>query len=184
MDPELSFIQANLAKVEPGHVVLDPFCGTGGLLIAAAHFGANVLGTEIDYQIARAIGRSSRVGEEFLTDDHSVLANFQQYGLERRFLGILIGDASRHGLWRSSADGYVDAIVADPPYGVREKGRKVGNKKRKAHWTEEGASREVRFPEKTVYNLSSVFLDLLDLSAKLLRIGGRVAFWFPVLREE
>lgn len=126
MDPELSFIQANLARVEPGHVVLDPFCGTGrlerittitqtlgGLLIAAAHFGANVLGTEIDYQIARAIGRSSRVGEEFLTDDHSVLANFQQYGLERRFLGILIGDASRHGLWRSSADGYVDAIVAD-----------------------------------------------------------------------
>lgn len=44
--------------------------------------------------------------------------------------------------------------------------------------------REIRFPEKTVYNLSSVFLDLLDLSAKLLRIGGRIAFWFPVLREE
>lgn len=72
-----------------------------------------MLGTEIDYQIARAVGRSSRVGEKQLTKEHSVRANFEQYGLHDRFLGILIGDTSRHGLWRADADGYVGAIVAD-----------------------------------------------------------------------
>jgi hypothetical protein len=29
MDPTLSFIMANLARVKPGDVVYDPFCGTG-----------------------------------------------------------------------------------------------------------------------------------------------------------
>ncbi|VDO68154.1 unnamed protein product, partial [Onchocerca flexuosa] len=29
IDPELSFLQANIAKVDVGSLVLDPFCGTG-----------------------------------------------------------------------------------------------------------------------------------------------------------
>ena len=29
MDPTLSFIMTNLAKVRAGDLVLDPFCGTG-----------------------------------------------------------------------------------------------------------------------------------------------------------
>jgi tRNA (guanine10-N2)-methyltransferase len=29
MDPELAFIQANLALTSPGSLALDPFCGTG-----------------------------------------------------------------------------------------------------------------------------------------------------------
>lgn len=29
MDPELSFIQANLVKANRGAFTLDPFCGTG-----------------------------------------------------------------------------------------------------------------------------------------------------------
>jgi tRNA (guanine10-N2)-methyltransferase len=184
MDPELSFIQANLVRANQGMLVLDPFCGTGGLIIAAAHFGATVMGTEINYQVAKAIGRSSRVGEETLTEKHSVAANFRQYNLEERFLGILIADASKQSLWRQQTEGIFDAIVADPPYGVREKGRKVGNKKRKAHWIEETERQPGHFPEKTVYSLSDVFLDLLNLSAKLLRVGGRVGFWFPIARDE
>ncbi|CAD6198328.1 unnamed protein product [Caenorhabditis auriculariae] len=58
MDPELSFIQANIAQVMPGELVLDPFVGTGGLILPAAHFGAFVLGTEINYQTARALGKT------------------------------------------------------------------------------------------------------------------------------
>lgn len=29
IDPELSFLQANIAKAAIGSLVLDPFCGTG-----------------------------------------------------------------------------------------------------------------------------------------------------------
>ncbi|KAL8446014.1 hypothetical protein Emag_004866 [Eimeria magna] len=39
LDCELAFVMCNQGLVEANHVVLDPFVGTGGLLIAAAHYG-------------------------------------------------------------------------------------------------------------------------------------------------
>ena len=38
--------------------MLDPFVGTGGLILPPAEFGANVIGAELNYQIARGIGKS------------------------------------------------------------------------------------------------------------------------------
>uniref|UniRef100_A0A914C6L1 UPF0020 domain-containing protein n=1 Tax=Acrobeloides nanus TaxID=290746 RepID=A0A914C6L1_9BILA len=184
MDPELALIQANLVMARPGAIVLDPFCGTGGLILPASHFGATTVGTEINYQIARAEGVSARMGEGKLTANQSVLANFEQYGIADKFLGILIADASRHSLWRYGENGIFDAITTDPPYGVREKGRKVGNKKRKPHWTLPGSAHEQHYPEKQVYGITQVFLDLLNLAAKVLVISGRIAFWYPVVRNE
>ena len=118
MDPELAFIQANMSGVQANNLVCDPFCGTGlltlqirptdffyssgGLLIAAAHFGAFVTGTEINYAIVRAVGRSSRAGEgDLRPKKHSLAANFAQYALVDRFLGVLNADASQAQLWRA-----------------------------------------------------------------------------------
>lgn len=187
MDPEFSFIQANLVRAGTGSLVLDPFCGTAGILIAAAHFGAVVVGTEINYQIARAKGKSSRVGRKYLSSEESVAGNFEQYGISDRFCSLLIADASRHAIWRIERPNNAnifDAIVTDPPYGIREKGRKVGNKPKKSHWGSSSAEHEFHYPEKTKYAMSSVFLDLLDLAVLILVVGGRIAFWFPVFREE
>ncbi|KAH8097679.1 tRNA (guanine-N2-)-methyltransferase [Aureococcus anophagefferens] len=39
MDAELAFIMARLANVREGDAVLDPFCGTGGCLLACAAYG-------------------------------------------------------------------------------------------------------------------------------------------------
>ena len=39
LDPELTFVMANLAGAGPCSLVLDPFCGTGSTLLACAHFG-------------------------------------------------------------------------------------------------------------------------------------------------
>jgi hypothetical protein len=36
------------ALVGPGQLVLDPFCGTGSLLVAAAYLGADVVGSDVD----------------------------------------------------------------------------------------------------------------------------------------
>lgn len=39
MDAQLSLLMANQAQVLPGDVLLDPFVGSGSLLVAAGHFG-------------------------------------------------------------------------------------------------------------------------------------------------
>uniref|UniRef100_A0A183CBX3 tRNA (guanine(10)-N(2))-methyltransferase TRMT11 n=1 Tax=Globodera pallida TaxID=36090 RepID=A0A183CBX3_GLOPA len=215
MDPELAFIQTNLANVRPGAVVMDPFCGTGGLLLSAAHFGSYVFGVEIKWDVARAKGKSSRAGEHWLNAEQSIRANFDQYDLcDGRFLGVVLADSSRPELWHhSAADGTIDAIITDPPYGIRERGQRLGVHNRSAKgdnrskvgrmehkMAENGPSAEseltqqgavigneeqilhfdVGYPEKQKYAMSNVFLDLMDLAARLLRPGGRLAFWFPV----
>lgn len=49
MDPLLSLIMANLAAVRRHDIVIDPFVGTGSILVAAAALGCQVLGSDIDY---------------------------------------------------------------------------------------------------------------------------------------
>ncbi|CAD5235035.1 unnamed protein product [Bursaphelenchus xylophilus] len=181
MDPELSFIQANISHVKQGDLVLDSFCGTGGLILAAARFGAIVLGSEISYMIARAKGSSARMGEGELKDDQNVLANFVQQGLDHRFAGLILADASQHKLWRSTE--LFDAIVADPPYGVREKGRKLGKNGEKDGWLKNENTHVDRYPEKTKYRTTTLYLDLMDFAANYLVVEGHVSFWYPVLRE-
>lgn len=39
MDPQLSLLMANQAQIRKGDVVIDPFVGSGSLLVAAATFG-------------------------------------------------------------------------------------------------------------------------------------------------
>jgi tRNA (guanine10-N2)-methyltransferase len=40
MDAEIAFLMANQGLAGPGKLVYDPFVGTGSILVAAAHFGA------------------------------------------------------------------------------------------------------------------------------------------------
>ncbi|ETE65965.1 tRNA guanosine-2'-O-methyltransferase TRM11-like protein, partial [Ophiophagus hannah] len=65
MHSGLAFIMANHGKVKPNNIVFDPFVGTGGLLIASAHFGAYVCGTDIDYNIAKLVERI-KSGEDLM----------------------------------------------------------------------------------------------------------------------
>lgn len=41
MDHEAAFVMANQARIEPGMAVLDPYAGSGGLLLSAAALGAH-----------------------------------------------------------------------------------------------------------------------------------------------
>ena len=53
MSPNLARCMANLARVNEGDVVLDPFCGTGGILIEAGLIGCKVIGCDIDWKMKK-----------------------------------------------------------------------------------------------------------------------------------
>ncbi|XP_074030901.1 tRNA (guanine(10)-N(2))-methyltransferase TRMT11 [Leptinotarsa decemlineata] len=179
MDPQLSLLMANQAKVKEGDIILDPFVGTGSLLVAAAHFGGYVLGTDIDYLMLHARTRPSRINQKRRETDESIKANMKQYNLEHRYLDVLVNDFSVP-FWRD--DFQFDAIITDPPYGIREATEKIGTAKENCIIKEEHLPTHI--PAKIEYGISNIYKDLLAFSAKHLKVGGCVVCWFPVFRED
>jgi tRNA (guanine10-N2)-dimethyltransferase len=98
MDPLLARALANVAGARPGATVLDPMCGTGGILVEAGLVGSRVLG--IDAQ-AKMVRGSRQNLARFLDGDWHVAR----------------GDARSLPV----ADGAVDAVVFDAPYGRQSK---------------------------------------------------------------
>ena len=47
MDAAIAFIMANVANARPGCLVLDPFVGSGSILVACAKLGARCMGADI-----------------------------------------------------------------------------------------------------------------------------------------
>ncbi|KAF0295650.1 tRNA (guanine(10)-N2)-methyltransferase [Amphibalanus amphitrite] len=183
MDPELALIMANMARVRSGDTVYDPFVGTGSLLVAAAHFGGHVLGTDIDYLTVHARTRPSRVQERGRRRGagESIAANLRQYGLQSRLVDVLVADAALPALWRRGVT--VDAIITDPPYGIREPTERVGSA-RPSGGAIPAQHRAAHFPSKVAYGPGALFGDLLRLAADRLTLGGRLVFWLPVTRAQ
>lgn len=120
MDAELALITANFALSALGKMVYDPFVGTGSFAVSCSHFGALTLGSDIDGRQIR--GKKGR----------SVLSNFQQYGLVSAYLDGFVSDLTNSPLRKTK---FLDAIVCDPPYGVRE-GLKVLGSRDPEKWKE------------------------------------------------
>ena len=98
MDPLLARALANVAGARPGATVLDPMCGTGGILIEAGLVGARVVGTDAQQQMVE--GTRANLAAFLDGDFHVARA-------DARSLPV--------------ADGGVDAVVFDAPYGRQSK---------------------------------------------------------------
>ncbi|XP_017781045.1 PREDICTED: tRNA (guanine(10)-N2)-methyltransferase homolog [Nicrophorus vespilloides] len=179
MDAQLSLLMANQAQIRNGDLVLDPFVGTGSLLVAAAQFGGYVLGSDIDYLMLHARTRPSRITQQVRDDDEGVKANMMQYNLEKHYLDVLVNDCSIP-FWRDNL--MFDAIITDPPYGIRESTEKIGTSKVNCKISEDHLKTHI--PAKVEYSLSTVYFDLLNFSAKHLKMGGRLVCWFPIFRDD
>ncbi len=83
-------------------------------------------GADLDYKLIHAFGLSSRQGQKYRSKNENIRNNLKQYGLEDFFLDILVADFSSPYI---KAGYKFDAIITDPPYGIREKAKKVGQKK-------------------------------------------------------
>jgi tRNA (guanine10-N2)-dimethyltransferase len=65
--PKLSRALVNLSGVQPGDAFLDPFCGTGSLLIEASIIGAEPVGIDIARKMVRGARRNSiKYGQPWL----------------------------------------------------------------------------------------------------------------------
>ncbi|XP_053141266.1 tRNA (guanine(10)-N2)-methyltransferase homolog isoform X2 [Hemicordylus capensis] len=179
MDACLAFIMANHGRVKPNDIVFDPFVGTGGLLIASAHFGAYVFGTDIDYSTVHGLGKASRKNQKWRGPDENIRANLRQYGLEKYYLDVLVSDASKP-VWRKGVQ--LDAIITDPPYGIREATRRTGSQKEMAKVTARGTENHISISSN--YHLSDILFDLLTFAAEYLVVGGRLVYWLPVYKPE
>lgn len=102
MDPMLARAVTNMAGVEPGDRVLDPMCGTGGILLEAARVGARPVGLDVQSKMVRGTRENlSRVVDEptvlrgdagglpFATDAVASVAFDTPYGRQSRVAGDL-----------------------------------------------------------------------------------------------
>ncbi|KAL1306786.1 hypothetical protein AAFC00_005447 [Neodothiora populina] len=184
MDSELALVTANMALAGPGKLMYDPFTGTGSFPIACAEFGTTVLGSDID-------GRSIRG-----TPKRNVVSNFVQYGTLHRYLdgfvsdltnsplrGCLGGLGGRKGRW-------LDGIVCDPPYGVREGLKVLGSVKedlKKEVILPNGVPAHLQagyIPPKRAYSFEAMLDDILDFGYDMLVDNGRLCMWMPTANDE
>ncbi|RMZ84054.1 hypothetical protein DV737_g1352, partial [Chaetothyriales sp. CBS 132003] len=188
MDAELALITATLALASPGKLFLDPFCGTGGFMVAAAELGAVVLGSDIDGRSFRGKGEGVEKG---------VGRNMKLYGIDALFGDCLTSDLTNTPLRRNRVR-WLDGIIADIPYGVREGLKVLGRKQLVKEGAEEG-SLVVKQPHKIggvlahtlpgyiapkkPYSFSKLLEDILDFAARTLVDSGRLAFWMPTANE-
>ena len=92
MPAKLARAMVNLAQPRKGDLVLDPFCGTGGILVEAGLIGCRVLGFDAKPHMLRG-----------------GLKNILHYGIKPE--GVAIADARYPPVTKA------DCIVTDPPYG-------------------------------------------------------------------
>lgn len=190
MDAELALLTANIALAAPGKLFYDPFMGTGGFPLACAHFGAVVCGSDIDGRSIRGTGGSARKGQ---TGKKDVEGNFKQYGLDSGYLGAFVSDLTNTPLRilphnQDNTKGYLDGIVCDPPYGIRE-GLKVLGSREKLKDAERVTHMD-RFmepsyiPPKRPYSFTAILDDILAFAVATLVENGRLSMWMPTANDD
>ena len=94
MSPKLALCMVNLAHVKEGDIVLDPFCGTGGILIEAGDLNTTLIASDLE----KCMYEGTK-----LNLAHEGFENFKVYWEDVRKLEI---------------EETVDAVAMDPPYGI------------------------------------------------------------------
>ncbi|KAI4197047.1 MAG: hypothetical protein LQ350_006177 [Teloschistes chrysophthalmus] len=174
MDSELALLTANLTQAAPGKLFYDPFVGTGSFSIACAHFGAVCMGSDID-------GRAVR-GKKGI----NIATNFQQYKLEDKSLDNFLADLTHTPLrWGR----FLDGIICDPPYGVREGLKVLGSRDgsgKEVVWIDGQAAylQDKYIPPKKPYSFERMLDDILDFAVESLVDGARLSLWIPTANDE
>lgn len=94
LHPKFARALVNLTCVRRGEVLLDPFCGTGGILIEGSLIGIRVMGSDISARMVKGC-----------------LKNLEHFGARAEKIEVAdVGEIV-------DLFGKVDAVATDPPYG-------------------------------------------------------------------
>jgi tRNA (guanine10-N2)-dimethyltransferase len=91
--PRLARAVVNIARVRQNDVVLDPYCGTGGMIVEAGLIGAEAVGCDVQKMILKG-----------------AKLNLDYYGVD---YSVFLQDAGDMAI----KDNCVDIVLTDPPYG-------------------------------------------------------------------
>ena len=94
MSPKLARCMVNLSRVKAGQLVLDPFCGTGGILIEAGLIGCKVVGSDVNWKMKNGTA---------INLEYCGIKDYRTFHLDVRELKMYEKVAS---------------VVTDPPYGI------------------------------------------------------------------
>ncbi|OED30621.1 DNA methyltransferase [Methanosphaera sp. WGK6] len=94
MSPKLALCMVNLAHVHENDLVLDPFCGTGGILIEAGELNTKLIGSDIEKHMYE--GTKLNLAHEGFKDFEIMWEDVRKLELTEK----------------------VDAVAMDPPYGI------------------------------------------------------------------
>ena len=94
MNPKLARCMVNLSRIKEGELLLDPFCGTGGILIEAGLIGCKVVGSDIYWKMQNGTA---------INLDHYGITDYRTFHLDVRELKMYEK---------------VSSVVTDPPYGI------------------------------------------------------------------
>lgn len=94
MNPKLARCMVNLSRIKEGELLLDPFCGTGGILIEAGLIGCKVVGSDVYWKMKNGTA---------INLDYYGITDYRTFHLDVRELKMYEKVAS---------------VVTDPPYGI------------------------------------------------------------------
>ena len=177
-DSDLAFMMVNQAKVCRNALLFDPFVGTGSILIAGSALGAVCFGSEIDIRVLNGygVGRLNKQSpyKNVNNDRVDVFLNFKYYNLQRPEICRLDSVATVF-----NTEGFFDAIVCDPPYGIRASARESGTR----HGKPISKTKDNIIPTK-ITNCISITDKLFGVASNVLKVGGRLVFLFPCIEGE
>ncbi|CCW61294.1 unnamed protein product [Phytomonas sp. EM1] len=199
MPPEEAIAMANVCSIQPADYVCDPFCGTGSLLVSAAHCGAHTIGMDADGRAMRSGSRKVSSSLQMQQQRKLALSAYSEEELsaltaEERLLPSMKSNFTLYGLrppecvrmnfssWKCCFRGIeiFDVILTDPPYGLREPRKRLEKVDHPSSSDDPNDSKDgsSKFLVSS-YSTHEVGLDLVLFAAEHLRVGGRLAFWFP-----
>jgi tRNA (guanine10-N2)-dimethyltransferase len=147
MHPKIARALVNLCAVKKNEILLDPFCGTGGILIEAGLLGIRVIGSDVEKKMIEGCRR-----------------NLEFYHLNKYELHCVdIGDIAQYAP-------RVDAVVTDFPYAKStttkgEKPRELYDRgfETIAHVLRKNKSAVIGLSSEEMVSVGEKYLTLLDV---------------------